>query len=98
MAVIPSFDERERYVRELAGFLEIPSVSGDDARRDSMRAAASWLAEQLDFVGGRVLETGGHPAVLAEWLGAPGAPTILVYGHYDVQPPGDEAEWESPAF
>jgi acetylornithine deacetylase/succinyl-diaminopimelate desuccinylase-like protein len=98
MAVIPSFDERERYLRELVGFLEIPSVSGDDARGDSMRAGASWLVEQLDFVGGRLVETGGHPAVLAEWLGAPGAPTILVYGHYDVQPPGDEAEWESPAF
>ena len=98
MAVIPCFDERERYLRELVGFLEIPSVSGDDARRDSMRAAASWLVEQLDYVGGRLVETGGHPAVLAEWLGAPGAPTILVYGHYDVQPPGDEAEWESPAF
>ena len=63
-----------------------------------MRAAASWLVEQLDFAGGRLVETGGHPAVLAEWLGAPEAPTILVYGHYDVQPPGDEAEWESPPF
>jgi acetylornithine deacetylase/succinyl-diaminopimelate desuccinylase-like protein len=98
MAVIPSFDERERYLRELVAFLAIPSVSDDDARRASMRAAASWLVEQLDFAGGRVVETGGHPVVLAEWLGAPGAPTILVYGHYDVQPPGDEAEWESPAF
>ena len=98
MAVIPSFDERERYLRELAGFLAIPSVSGDGARSDSMRAAASWLVEQLAFAGGRLVETGGHPAVLAEWLGAPEAPTILVYGHYDVQPPGDEAEWQSPAF
>ena len=63
-----------------------------------MRAAASWLREQLAFAGGRVVETDGHPVVLGEWLGAPGAPTILVYGHYDVQPPGDEAEWESPPF
>ena len=98
MAVIPSFEERERYLRELAGFLAIPSVSGDGALSDSMRAAASWLVEQLAFAGGRLVETGGHPAVLAEWLGAPEAPTILVYGHYDVQPPGDEAEWQSPAF
>jgi acetylornithine deacetylase/succinyl-diaminopimelate desuccinylase-like protein len=98
MAAIPSFDERERYVRELVGFLEIPSVSGDDARGASMRSAASWLVEQLEFAGGRLVETGGHPAVLGDWLGAPGAPTILVYGHYDVQPPGDEAEWASPAF
>ncbi len=98
MAATPSFDERERYVRELVNFLQIPSVSGDASRRASMREASSWLAEQLDFAGGRVVETDGHPAVLAEWLGAPGAPTILVYGHYDVQPPGDEAEWESPPF
>jgi acetylornithine deacetylase/succinyl-diaminopimelate desuccinylase-like protein len=98
MAVTPSFDERERYLRELVGFLEIPSVSGDASRSGSMHDAASWLAEQLDFAGGRVVETDGHPAVLAEWLGAPGAPTILVYGHYDVQPPGEEAEWESPPF
>ena len=85
------------HLRELVGFLEIPSVSGDDDG-NAMRAAASWLVEQLGFAGGRIVETGGHPAVLGEWLGAPGAPTILVYGHYDVQPPGDEAEWESPAF
>jgi acetylornithine deacetylase/succinyl-diaminopimelate desuccinylase-like protein len=98
MAAIPSFDERERYVRDLATFLEIPSVSGDAARGDSMRAAAAWLVQQLGFAGGRLAETGGHPAVLAEWLGAPGAATILVYGHYDVQPPGDASEWESPAF
>jgi acetylornithine deacetylase/succinyl-diaminopimelate desuccinylase-like protein len=98
MAVTPSFDERERYLRELGGFLEIPSVSGDAGRGDSLRAAASWLVQQLEFADARVVETGGHPAVLAEWLGAPGAPTILVYGHYDVQPPGEESEWESPPF
>jgi acetylornithine deacetylase/succinyl-diaminopimelate desuccinylase-like protein len=45
-----------------------------------------------------VVATGGHPIVRAEWLGAPGAPTILVYGHYDVQPTGDEAEWLTPPF
>jgi acetylornithine deacetylase/succinyl-diaminopimelate desuccinylase-like protein len=47
---------------------------------------------------GRVEQTGGHPLVRAEWLGAPGAPTVLVYGHYDVQPTGDLAEWPSPPF
>ena len=94
MAVIPSSE----LVAALAAFLEIPSVSVDAAHRDDMRRAAEWVAGRLDFAHGRVVETDGHPAVLGEWLGAPGAPTILVYGHYDVQPPGDEAEWTTPPF
>src|SRR2546423_1125974 len=98
MAAIPSFDERERDVRELSAFLELRSVSRDDACRDEMRRAAEWVAARLAFAGGRVVETDGHPVVLGEWLAAAGAPTILVYGHYDVQPPGDEAEWRSPPF
>jgi acetylornithine deacetylase/succinyl-diaminopimelate desuccinylase-like protein len=85
-------------VAGLEEFLSIPSVSVDPAHRDDMRRAAEWVAAQLAFAGGRVVETDGHPAVLGEWLGAPGAPTILVYGHYDVQPTGDEAEWETPPF
>src|SRR6202050_2873451 len=63
-----------------------------------MLAAAHWLAGQLDFAGGRVEPTDGHPVVRAEWLGAEGAPTVLVYGHYDVQPTGDLAEWITPPF
>ncbi len=54
-----------------------------------MLAAAGWLAERLAFANGRVEPTAGHPVVRGEWLGAPGAPTVLVYGHYDVQPTGD---------
>jgi acetylornithine deacetylase/succinyl-diaminopimelate desuccinylase-like protein len=98
MAAIPSFDDGPRYLRELTEFLAIPSVSGDPARRPELRQAAEWVAAQLAFAGGRVVETEGHPVVFGEWLGAPGAPTILVYGHYDVQPPGDESEWETPPF
>jgi acetylornithine deacetylase/succinyl-diaminopimelate desuccinylase-like protein len=94
----PAFNERDRYVRELGEFLAIPSVSGDPARAPAMREAAEWVAARLAFADGRVVETGGHPAVLGEWLGAEGAPTILVYGHYDVQPPGDEREWTTPPF
>ena len=63
-----------------------------------MRAAATWVAGQLAFAGGRVEETAGHPVVRGEWLGAPGAPTVLVYGHYDVQPTGNLAEWRTPPF
>jgi acetylornithine deacetylase/succinyl-diaminopimelate desuccinylase-like protein len=98
MAATPSFEDRPRYLRELTEFLSIPSVSGDPARRPAVRQAAEWVAAQLAFARGRVVETEGHPVVLGEWLGAPGAPTILVYGHYDVQPPGDETDWTTPPF
>ena len=84
-------------LRELAEFVAVPSVSRD-ASHDTMLAAAQWLAGQLTFAGGRVAETDGHPVVRGEWLGADGAPTVLVYGHYDVQPTGDLAEWETPPF
>ncbi len=85
------------YLRELAEYVAVPSVSRD-AAPETMRAAAQWLAGQLTFAGGRVAETDGHPVVRGEWLGAGGAPTILVYGHYDVQPTGAAAEWHTPPF
>jgi acetylornithine deacetylase/succinyl-diaminopimelate desuccinylase-like protein len=81
----------------LTEYVAIPSDSRN-ADPDTMRRAADWIAGQLNFAAGRVEETGGHPVVRGEWLGAPGAPTVLVYGHYDVQPTGDEAEWLSPPF
>ncbi|HEX3591797.1 MAG TPA: dipeptidase [Pseudonocardiaceae bacterium] len=87
----------QRYIAELACYVAVPSVSRD-ATADTMRAAADWLAGQLDFAGGWVVETDGHPVVRADWLGAPDAPTVLVYGHYDVQPTGDLAEWLTPPF
>jgi acetylornithine deacetylase/succinyl-diaminopimelate desuccinylase-like protein len=98
MAATPSFDDDPRYLRELTEFLRIASVSSDPVRLPEMRQAAEWVAGQLGFAQGRVVETEGHPVVLGEWLGVPGAPTILVYGHYDVQPPGDHAAWETPPF
>jgi acetylornithine deacetylase/succinyl-diaminopimelate desuccinylase-like protein len=85
------------YLQELAEFVAVPSVS-KDATAEEMHAAARWLAGQLSFAGGRVVPTDGHPAVVGEWTGAAGAPTILVYGHYDVQPTGDLAEWVTPPF
>jgi len=93
-----SFDDSDSgYLRELAEFVAVPSISRD-AGPGTMRAAARWLAGQLGFAGGRVVETSGHPVVRGEWLGADGAPTILVYGHYDVQPTGSAAEWLTPPF
>ncbi|HEX5188684.1 MAG TPA: M20/M25/M40 family metallo-hydrolase [Streptosporangiaceae bacterium] len=85
------------YVRELAEFVAVPSVSRDSSA-DTMSAAANWVARHLGFANGRVVQTAGHPVVLGEWLGAPGAPTVLVYGHFDVQPTGDLAEWHTPPF
>jgi acetylornithine deacetylase/succinyl-diaminopimelate desuccinylase-like protein len=85
-------------VEALASFVAIPSVSLDPAHRDDMRRAAEWVAERLSFANGRVVATAGHPVVLGEQIVDPDAPTILVYGHYDVQPPGDEASWETPPF
>ncbi len=85
------------YLRELREFVAVPSVSRD-ADAATMAAAAQWLAGHLSFAGGRVEQTAGHPVVRGEWLGAAGAPTILVYGHYDVQPTGDLGEWLTPPF
>ncbi|MCW2657277.1 MAG: putative peptidase [Jatrophihabitans sp.] len=93
-----SFDSDDaRYIEELGEYVAIPSVSRD-ADRETMLAAARWLVAKLDFAAARIVETGGHPAVVGEWLGAPGAPTVLVYGHYDVQPTGSLNEWITPPF
>src|SRR3984885_10141098 len=85
------------YLAELAEYVAVPSVSRD-ASHDTMLNAARWLARQLAFADGRVVEAQGHPVVRADWLHADGAPTILVYGHYDVQPTGAQDEWLSPPF
>jgi acetylornithine deacetylase/succinyl-diaminopimelate desuccinylase-like protein len=88
----------------LCRFLSIPSVSTLSAHRGDVRRAAEFLAARLRQAGMtdvRVLETGGgggHPAVYASWLHAPGRPTALVYGHYDVQPADPLERWTSPPF
>ncbi|WP_426244974.1 dipeptidase [Nocardioides sp. LHG3406-4] len=87
----------ERYVAELTEYVAIPSVSRD-ADASTMRRAAEWIAEKIDFADPQIVETGGHPAVVGAWLGRPGAPTVLVYGHYDVQPTGALEEWVTPPF
>jgi acetylornithine deacetylase/succinyl-diaminopimelate desuccinylase-like protein len=88
-------------VEELIQFLGFPSVSEDPAAAGDVRACASWLARRLRAIGMegvRVVPTRGHPFVSAEWRGAPGRPTVLIYGHYDVQPPGPPGLWRSPPF
>ncbi len=91
----------ERYLDELKQFLSIPSVSTLSEHAADMRRAAEWVAAQLRQIGFdrvEVLPTGGHPVVYGEWLHAPGKPTVLVYGHYDVQPVDPLNEWLSPPF
>src|SRR5690606_40374491 len=88
-----------RHRAELDDFLRIPSVSAKSEHRDDMRQAAEWLVDRMLEAGlqtAELLPTGGHPVVLGEWRGAEGAPTYLVYGHYDVQPPEPLDEWLSP--
>jgi acetylornithine deacetylase/succinyl-diaminopimelate desuccinylase-like protein len=92
---------REDAVRVLQEFLRIPSISADPERRDDVVRAARHLAGLLREAGlssVEVLPTAGHPIVYGEWLGAEDMPTVLVYGHYDVQPIADPAEWTSPPF
>ena len=86
---------------ELIEFASIPSVSTDPAHAGDMESAWQWVAAALRAAGGfdvRTIKTAGNPVVYAEWLGAPGKPTILVYGHYDVQPPDPLEKWHNPPF
>lgn len=86
---------------ELIEFASIPSVSTDTAYQAEMERAAQWVADQLTrsrLPDVRIISTLRHPLVYAEWLSAPGKPTIIVYGHYDVQPPDPLDKWMSDPF
>jgi acetylornithine deacetylase/succinyl-diaminopimelate desuccinylase-like protein len=94
-------DQTPRLLNELLDFLRLPSVSTDPAYAAPTRAAAELLAARLARIGMqdvRLLEGGGHPSVTAARRDVPGAPTILIYGHYDVQPPVPLDKWLSPPF
>ncbi len=92
--------ERESYLATLIEYLEIPSISTDPAHAGDVRRCALWLEERMRAAGleARVINTGHHPMVYGEWLGRPGAPTVLFYGHYDVQPADPLEEWRHPPF
>lgn len=86
---------------QLEAFLRLPSVSTDPAYAQGMADTRAFLVDWLTRIGlsdVRLLDGGGQPAVYASWLGAPGAPTIIVYGHYDVQPPDPLSLWRTPPF
>lgn len=93
---------RARRRAELAAFVAFPSISAQSERAGDMRDCVAWLAARVTAIGLQevtVHETGGHPILTASWLHAgPGAPTVLLYGHYDVQPPDPLEAWTSPPF
>lgn len=92
---------RDQTLAELKAFLRIPSISAQPGHGGDVRAAAEWLKAALERAGlerARLIEGEGHPLVAAEWLHAPGKPTVLFYGHYDVQPPDPLEEWQSAPF
>ena len=93
-------EHRGRFEEELCELLRIPSVSTDGLHQAEIHQAAQWVADQFRAMGlqGELLETSGNPVVYAESPPVPGAPTVLVYGHYDVQPPDPLDEWLSPAL
>jgi acetylornithine deacetylase/succinyl-diaminopimelate desuccinylase-like protein len=92
---------RDRYVDELKEYLAIPSISALPQHKDDVRRCAEWTANEMRRIGlqnVRLEDTPGHPIVYGEWLGADSAPTILFYGHYDVQPVDPLNLWTSPPF
>ncbi len=93
--------QRETHLGQLEELLSIPSISTDPERAKDVQRAAEWLARRLRQAGCTTAEihpTARHPVVYGEWLGAPGAPTVLIYGHYDVQPVDPVELWSSPPF
>lgn len=94
-------NERSRQLNELMDFLRIPSISSSTEHKPDMQRAAEWLAQSLRQAGienVQILPTAGHPVVYGDWLHAPGKPTALIYGHYDVQPVDPLDAWETPPF
>ena len=91
----------DRFLAELFDLLRIQSVSQDSKRTGEVRRAGQWVVDYLKRIGfenATLMETGGHPAVFASWLHAPGKPTVMVYGHYDVQPEDPLDKWETAPF
>jgi acetylornithine deacetylase/succinyl-diaminopimelate desuccinylase-like protein len=92
---------RDKYVDELKAYLAIPSISALPEHAADVKRCAEWTADEMRRIGMqnvRLIDTPGFPVVYGDWLGAPGQPTILFYGHYDVQPVDPVNLWESPPF
>jgi acetylornithine deacetylase/succinyl-diaminopimelate desuccinylase-like protein len=94
-------EHQSEFLEGLKAFLRIPSISALSEHKADIRRAAEFARNELQSAGmssAELIEGDGNPLVYAEWLGAPGKPTILFYGHYDVQPPDPLEEWKSPPF
>ncbi len=94
-------ENKERFIEELLELLKIPSVSADSKFNSDTRRAAGYLKEKFEEAGvdkAEICETAGHPIVYAEKIIDPALPTVLVYGHYDVQPADPYELWDSPPF
>ena len=92
---------QKRFLNEWIEFLKIPSVSADPAYKNDVKTAAEWVNNALQKAGCKyteIIETPGHPIIYGEFKVDPNLPTILVYGHYDVQPPDPIELWDSPPF
>lgn len=93
-------EHRDEYLDELKRWIAIPSISADPDHRDDVRNCCDRLVERMREIGldACALETGGNPIAYGQWLQAPGRPTVLIYGHYDVQPVDPIALWQSAPF
>jgi acetylornithine deacetylase/succinyl-diaminopimelate desuccinylase-like protein len=94
-------DRRPRHLDQLKELLALPSISTDPDHANDVKRAADWVANRLKAAGCskvKIHPTKRHPIVYGEWLGAPGRPTVLVYGHYDVQPVDPVELWNTPPF
>ena len=93
--------KQDRFLEELLDFLRIPSISALPERAGDVARAGEWVAQRLNSAGAENVETlptGGHPVVYGDWLHAAGKPTILIYGHFDVQPVDPVELWTHPPF
>src|SRR5690242_11332576 len=94
-------ENRQAFLEGLQTFLRIPSISTLSEHKPDIRRAAEFVRDELRAAGlqsAELIEGQGNPLVYAEWTGAAGKPTLLLYGHYDVQPPDPLDEWKSPPF
>ena len=99
--MLPLKEDQKRFLEEWIEFLKIPSISADPAYTKQVAQAAEWVKNALDQIGcehTEIIETKGHPIVYGASINDPKLPTVLVYGHYDVQPPDPLELWESPPF